>query len=194
MAFDYSKGNLVCTCRVWRPVKRLPQDGGFTLVELLIVVAVIGIIAAIGVSQIMRARVAANETAAIGSVRSINTGQTSYSAAAGQGGFATSLTILGAPCLGGTYGFVSPDLNPAAPGVTPGAATGVIKSGYDVDVVGNGAVGPTDCNGLPTNSDYVVTAVPRTLGTTGQRGFNSAGAGTIFFDAAGGAAGTIPIQ
>jgi type IV pilus assembly protein PilA len=169
-------------------VKKMWMDEGFTLIELLIVVAIIGIVAAIAAPGLLRARMSANEAAAIGSLRAIHGAQSTYASVAGNNGYATSLTILAVGC-GGAQGFISLDLDPATIGADP-----VPKSGYFVTLAGNGSVQTTDCNGTPTNTDYTATAVPENVGTTGQRGFNMTGAGTIFADPAGGSAGTTPIR
>ena len=155
---------------------RLGHDG-FTLVELLIVIAIIGIIAAIAVPAMLRARRTANEAAAIGSLRALNSAESSYSASAAKGGFAPLLATLATPCPGSTAAFISPDLS-----IDP-----AVKSGYTITVTAatGSAPGPLDCNGVVTETSYYTTAVPVSAGLSGLRGFASSSAGSIFFDQTG---------
>lgn len=139
-------------------------------------VAMIGIVAAIAVPGLLRARMAGNEAAAIGSMRSIVSAEAAYAAAAGGGAYAISLATLAASCPDAAQGFISPEL-----GQDPS-----VKSGFTIRLQSAGAApGPNDCNGKPTELDFYATGVPVTPGTTGQRAFSASAAGAVFYDPSG---------
>lgn len=147
---------------------------GFTLMEIMIAIAVMMLIAAMALPGLNRARAAANESAAIGSLRIINSAQYSYTASCGFGFYAPSLTVLGtAPATSPGDGFISTDLanDPSAKSsylvtLTPGAlAAGAAPS----------------CNGVAAGnlvSTYYAGADPISSG--GVRFFGMNQGGTIY--------------
>lgn len=149
---------------------------GFSLIELLIVVAIVGVVAAMAIPGLRGAWMSANEASAIGSLGAVRSAQASYASSAGRGGFASGLGTLSAGCPGATVGFISPDL----------ASDPSSKSGYTVRLVAAAAstAGPNDCNGVVTTTGYYATAVPASAGTTGQRAFATTGA-PIYFNTSG---------
>jgi type IV pilus assembly protein PilA len=128
---------------------RTKSSRGFSLIELLIVVAIILIIAAIAIPNFIHARMAANESAAVSSIHAINTAEITYSSAN--------------PLIG--YSVLLADLGPAGANYIDNVLAGGTKSGYAFTYVQNTTDVPSD--------GYTVNADPITRGVTGQRSFFS---------------------
>jgi type II secretory pathway pseudopilin PulG len=141
------------------------------LIELLMVVAIISIVAALATAGLLRSRITANEVSAIATMKVTVTAQKTYQASCGRGGYATSYVVLGTPA-GATQGFISSDL---------GAVVAPLKSGYTFGIApGAGAApGPVDCVGTPTMSSFYATAVPLSA-VNGTRFFATNGAAQIW--------------
>jgi type IV pilus assembly protein PilA len=134
------------------------KQKGFSLIELLIVVAIILIIAAIAIPNLLRARIAANESSAVASIRTLNTAQISYNSAYPTVGFAASLGNLAGTCTGATIPTTS-----GACLIDTQLASGT-KSGYSFQMTG--------VSGTPASS-YQAIGNPLTQNTTGVRSFCS---------------------
>jgi prepilin-type N-terminal cleavage/methylation domain-containing protein len=157
----------------------MKKQKGFSLIELLIVVAIILIIAAIAIPNLLKSKMAANEASAVGSLRTINTAEVTYSSGCPGVGYSASLAEIGptggANCAVGT-------------GLIDSVLAAGTKSGYTFAYV-QGANVPS--------TTYTNSATPVTYQTTGQRSFFTDQSGVIRYNLIGSAAATVassPLQ
>jgi type IV pilus assembly protein PilA len=162
----------------------LPNEEGFTLIELLIVMSVMLILMTLAVPQLLKLRKQANETSAVQSLRTIGQSELQYNSAYPANGFACSLAALGGDPKSGAPTAQASQL------ITPDLASGQ-KAGYTFAI--------TNCTKVTVNNQdmytgYEITAVPNSIGRTGDRGYCTDENSTIRFDPQGGTNCTQPIQ
>lgn len=141
---------------------------GFSLIELLIVVAIILIIAAIAIPNLLKARISANESSAVGSIRALTTANIQYFVQCPANGFPAALANLGPGA--GTC---------AAASIIDSSLASGIKSGYTITYT------PGAANVAGIISTYTILAVPITVSVTGQRAFCSIQDGVIHYNQGG---------
>jgi prepilin-type N-terminal cleavage/methylation domain-containing protein len=137
------------------PTKQIRRDAGFTLIDMLFVIALIGLLASLAIPGLMRARGAAQASSALGSVRVINSAELTFALTCGLGFYSPDFPTLG----------IAPPGNPE-PFLPPGMTSGLTftKSGYKFSLAGTPlATAPATCNGLAAGKSspgYAAVADP----------------------------------
>jgi type IV pilus assembly protein PilA len=176
--------NALDRVRAGRQNEEQGTEEGFTLIELLIVMSVMLVLMTLAIPQMLKITKQSHETSAIQSVRVIGQAQLQYNSAYPANGFSCSLAALGGDPKSGAPSAESSQL------LSADLASGQ-KAGYTFAI--------TNCTKVNVNNHdmitgYEVTAVPNSIGRTGDRGFCSDENNTVRFDPAGGTNCTQPIQ
>lgn len=155
---------------------RTRGQAGFTLLELVVVIAIVGVLVAIAIAGTRTARIRGAESAAIAALSAINQAQFVFMQSCGRHGYAPTLVALGTPAPGFDTGFISPDLAMSDP---------LEKSGYLFQLSGTPAVdGALTCTGVVPVATYRLTADPIVPRATGDRFFGTNTDRVIYADVA----------
>lgn len=165
-------------------IRTLRPADGFTLMELLIVIAIILILMLMAIPTIGSLTKKGNETSAINSVQTVFKAEIQYQSTYPANGFACTL-----PALAGDPSAGAP--SPAAAQILQGDLPSGYKSGYAFTITCRDKV---TINGTDRSNGYTITAVPQTVGRTGDRGFCGDQFGVIKYDPAGGTNCTQTLQ
>ena len=138
-----------------RHTVRLRQESGFTLIDMLFVMGIMGVLCSIALPRMLLARQSAGAASAIGSMRTIGSAELTFALTCGGGFYAPSLTTLGNPPPGSSVGFLGPSL---------AAGDSVIRAGYKFTLEAEAFdQAPGSCNNLDpgeTGQGYIATADP----------------------------------
>ena len=140
---------------------------GFSLIELLIVVAIILTISVIAIPSLLRSRIAANEAAAVSSIRTLTTAEHAYAQTYPDIGFTCNVAELGPPTGGGSIGS-------SAAGIVDAVVASGVKQGYTLSLSNCGS-------GTGMKVSFSSAAVPVARGSTGMRAFCSDATGIIWY-------------
>jgi hypothetical protein len=165
--------------------RRARPDAGFTLIDLLYVIALIGLISSLAIPGMMRARGAAQSASALGTLRVVNSAQLSFAITCGLGFYAPDFTVLAVKPPGSADAFLAPEM---ATGVT------FVKSGYNFSMAGTALAGaPATCNGFPAGSSAPgYAAVADQMFSTPQGRFFGTNADGIIYEHNFSLAATMP--
>lgn len=157
--------------------KRRRSDAGFTLLDMLFVVALIGLLASLAIPGLMKARGAAQSTSAIGTLRVLNSSELSFAITCGLGFYSPDLPTLGVAPPGSVEAFLPDEMT---------AGFTFIKSGYNFSLAGTGLAGaPASCNGLAAGqASPGYAAVGDPLDSSVARYFGTNSDGVIFHHSA----------
>lgn len=159
------------------PSKRSSREAGFTLIDMLFVVALVGLLASMAIPGLMRARGAAQASSALGSLRVINSAELSFAITCGLGFYSPDLPTLGVPPPSSPEGFLPPEMSS---GFT------YQKSGYLFSLAGTPLTGaPASCNGLPAGQaapGYATVADPLDPVASIGKFFGTNSDGVIYVD------------
>ncbi len=154
------------------------SESGFTLIDLLFVIALIGLLSSMAIPGLMRARGAAQSASALGTIKVVNGAQLSYAISCGLGFYSPDIPQLGVIPPGSSEAFLPPEMS--------GGPT-FIKSGYNFSMAGVPIAGaPGSCNGLGpglASAGYALVADPLDV-SPGARYFGTNSDGTIYEDRA----------